>query len=496
MNASLSITPHPKQQVFLDEDAQEQLYGGSKRSGKTVALCQKIALLLSMFPGNRGLLGRHSLTDLKDSTLVTLEQVVPADLIAGHNKNDRTYFFETGERNKKGDPVFSHLIYRGLGDKDDLEKAKGLETGVLGVDEPSEIIREIYLMLRSQIVWRLPDGTRPPYMSLLACNPEPGWVKEDFYDTCMPFYDENTGVARCGNKVFIPALPRDNPGLPEGWEEELRAVYPKEWVEKYLDGSWEISDGMVFTEWDDRTHTFDQLPEGFIDQLELYGALDHAATGITAFTLIGVDAWGNMFVLAEYYMKDQLISQHAFGIKELIKEWTYRGDSMPPRQLKYVLIDPSTTARTQQGSNSLQSVAYDYINNGLAVIPAWNALELGINFLKEMMHVNPLHRNPLTGLIGGPMLFVNRNRCRNLIKEIKGLKKEILESGLVRYKGLDHALDTIRYICNSRPRPSTLRKHEDLNMTAADRRHAAIHRRFVEKFGNGGNGQTWYREQR
>ena len=38
--------------------------------------------------------------------------------------------------------------------------------------------------------------------------------------------------------IYIPSLPRDNPYLPKGYEEELRKMYPEELVKAWLDGDW------------------------------------------------------------------------------------------------------------------------------------------------------------------------------------------------------------------------------------------------------------------
>jgi hypothetical protein len=44
--------------------------------------------------------------------------------------------------------------------------------------------------------------------------------------------------------VFIPSLPRDNPYLPREYEKKLRESYPEDWVQRFLEGSWdELSSG-------------------------------------------------------------------------------------------------------------------------------------------------------------------------------------------------------------------------------------------------------------
>jgi Phage terminase large subunit len=159
--------PTGQQQKFIDCGEREQLYGGAKRGGKTVAGAMKSVLLSIMFPGNRGLIGRKDMTDLKDTALTTFFDICPPELILDHHKGDRKIVIRTNDKP-------SEILYRGLGDQADVEKSKGIDLGWAWIDEPSEIEEDTYKMLRSQLNWVLPDGNRPPYMMLLTSNPEPG----------------------------------------------------------------------------------------------------------------------------------------------------------------------------------------------------------------------------------------------------------------------------------------------------------------------------------
>lgn len=466
MQVQLRKEPHVQQQKFIDSKALEQLYGGAKRGGKSVALCQKAILLSVLFPGNRGLLTRKDFTDLNDTTLNEFWQVCPPELVVEHHKGDRRITLRTIHPQ-----ITSDILYRGLGGPEDVEKAKSLNLGWFGIDEPSELAFETYKMLRAQLTWVLPNGKRPPYMALLASNPEPGWVKERFITTPQ---------AGC---VFIPALPRDNPHLPPGWEDELRQTYDQEWVDKYLGGSWDVTEGQVFPELTDRIHAINPFDT---TGLKLVGAIDHATTGITAFVIVGIDADDNIFALHEYYKENQIVSFHSSQIKSLMGKYTPRVD--PPKvqqKVDYVLIDPSTTRRTQVGNSMLQSVADLYREQGIIVVPGWNALEAGLQRIKEYLHVKPNHMHPISGLKGAPSLFIVKRYCPNLWKEMRELKKEILPMGSVRFVGIDHALDCLRYIINSRPKRPDFSPKDWNNLSAQDRFFTDVHKRWAKKFGQG-----------
>lgn len=493
---SLKKQPHTQQQLFIDRDEPEQLYGGAKRGGKSVALCQKLILLNVMFPGNRGLLARYNFTDLQDTTLSEFFEVCPSELILSHHKGDRTIVLRSvddrsthpSRSTKDGySPFASRQLYRGLGDPEEFEKVKGISLGHLEIDEPSEVPFEQYLMLRAQLTWQLPDGDRPPYMCLLASNPEPGWVEERFITTPGP------------GCIFIPSLPRDNPYLPPDYEAGLRANYPADWVIKYLDGVWGASEGAVFKELDERLHDLDNWlePNKWLDfcwPLNLFLAIDHADTGVTAMVLLGIDALGRMYALQEYYQSNRVVSEHCFGMREIVDPYLSKSvgsGGIMQKQVGYRLIDPSTVSKTQQRGQSLQGIIEDYRANGFPCIPAWNALEHGLNLIAEHLHPIPVTKHPFTNIYGSPSLFISRSRCPNLWKQLRGLKRKVRSNGYVEFIGVDHALDCLRYLVNSRPRRPELARIDEMGMGGADLFAKRSHDRWVKQFIGTGTG-VWH----
>jgi len=470
--------PSERQAQFIRCGAKEQLYGGSKRGGKTVAGCAKAIYLSYYFPGNRGMIARQAFTDLRDSTLVTFFNLCPPELIKSHNRTEHRIELYTRDQKRT-----STIIYRGLGEDAEggvsaqkaKEKVKAIEVGWIWVDEPSEVAFEAYKMMLAQLCWCLPDGTRPPYMAMLTSNPEPGWVKDRFIDTASSDYM----LGRPGvDAAFIPSLPGDNPGLPAGWEQDLRASMAEDWVKRYLDGSWEIHEGMVFKELNERIHNLDTYFDTtdpvqwktFLEGLRHYGGLDHAATGITAYTRLGIDTSENAFAVAEYYEKDKLISEHA-------KEILALDDAYMVPQVR--IIDPSTEAKTLQQKGEMYSVQDAYHREGVVTISAHRAsIGVGIDLINEYLHPNPLHRNPFTLELGSPRFFISRRRCPNLWREMLALKTQLKPDGTIFYAGTDHAVDTVRYQLMSRP-PAAVKRKQDISSLPS---HDALAIRTYDKW--------------
>ena len=448
------IPPHKQQVKFMNCSKKEHLFGGAKRGGKSVALCQKIIALSMAFPGNRGILVRQNLPDLKDSTLVTFFQVCPREIIARHHLTDKIITFTNG----------SWFSYRGVGDADDLDKVKSIDIGWLAVDEPSEIEEATYLMLVAQLNWVLPDGRRPAYMAFLACNPEPGWVKKRFIDVQAP------------DREFIPSLAKDNPGLPPDYIQYLLDNFPPDWVEKYVNGSWEISEGMVYKEFDTAIHRVSQMPD--LRFCKIYGALDPAPASITAKVDIAIDANFNHFIIWEYYRAERLLQDHAADIIDRIAYYLAQ-----QYEYEYTLIDPASQQRTNVRSDDarLQSIKELYGEAGLNCIPAWNSLEGGIERVKKLLHPNPHHAHPFTGELGAPYLYV-LDYCTNTIDEFQGWKRKIDANAVVKYTGPDHCIDGVRYIVNSRPAPPALLPADEARMSTVGRQIARTHTQWAKKF--------------
>ena len=188
-------------------------------SAKSYWLCA-YALELSMrYPGNVGFMARHELSSFKKTTQKTLERhVLPEDLIAKHNRSDNYYLLKNG----------SIILYGGLGDDSRaIEKLKSLELGFYCIDQCEETTEAFFHMLNTRLRLQIPGIPNLKYKGLLTANPAGNWVKDRFV------------IRLPEDHAFIPALPKDNPHLPPGYEDDLRRDLPEELVKIYIEGDWE-----------------------------------------------------------------------------------------------------------------------------------------------------------------------------------------------------------------------------------------------------------------
>lgn len=198
--------------------------------GKTRWLCEEAKDLSMRYPGNRGVMCRYHLQDFKNSTLKTLIESIPAEIIISHNLAEHTITLING----------SEIIYMGMSEEENVSKLKSMEIGWFCIDEASEIPKDVFLLFQSRLRKRLKNNDFPPFFGLLASNPADCWLKDDFV------------LGDNKDNVFIPSLPRDNPFLPRDYENRLRKTYPEDWIRRFLEGSWDelsAGDTVIQSDW-------------------------------------------------------------------------------------------------------------------------------------------------------------------------------------------------------------------------------------------------------
>lgn len=386
--------------------------------GKSVGLSAECVDLMLEFPGNRGYLCRHQLVDLRRSTLETFFRICPGPLIRKHWREDRIIEFWNG----------SELLYGSLGTSEDLDRIKSTEFGFFAIDEASETYEEYFLMLASRLRWVCRGGDRPRYHGLLASNPEPGWVKQRFVDQERP------------DHKFFPALPKDNPHLPEDYLPTLEANFPLEWVRRYIRGSWDVFEGQIYKEFDRKTHVIEGDFEPGVGW-EHIRVIDHGYTNPTVCLWMAADQDGKLIVYDEHYEKQLTVDQHAHIIQ-----------TKHPGFTGITLIDPSCFATTQVAHGVPCSIADEYSHNGIIAISPYVKdgfvqEGVGINLVKKRL----LHKS----------LLIHES-CSNTIREIINLKWRQLKIAEKTGQNLpevpvdrdNHTTDCLRYACVWKPHGS------------------------------------------
>jgi len=175
------------------------LYGGGAGSGKSYLGCFWQIERRLAHEGTNGFIGRKTLKDLKDTTLMTFQRMVndfyPDQGISYDFQKNRIIF-------PNGNIIF--LGYTAYNPSDpEYARLGGLEITDAFVDEAAESPKRSIEILSSRIRYNLVDNM--PRL-LMATNPALGWMKETWIK-------DKTGklIKLPKDKYFVPALIDDNP---------------------------------------------------------------------------------------------------------------------------------------------------------------------------------------------------------------------------------------------------------------------------------------------
>ena len=238
----------------------EVLYGGAKYGGKSVFGCiwsylqakevmEKCHIGRRKYPIVVGFLGRKRGVDFSDTTLETWKKFIP----------EQNYQIKTQDK----EIVIENSVklqYGGFDDTETVQKFNSAEYAFAFVDQAEETTRDEISMLRGALADRfIFNKVRPKAKLLVTANPRICWLKDEFIS------------APTNGKVFVQALPSDNPYLTSEAVERLKDAFRHrpELLQAYLYGNWDELEGMdlVMTTKDIKACVNNRLPMNDIAKL-------------------------------------------------------------------------------------------------------------------------------------------------------------------------------------------------------------------------------------
>jgi PBSX family phage terminase large subunit len=228
------------EQLSIDNDCRQLLYGGSAGSGKSFLGCDWQIKRRLKYPGTRGLIGRSELKKLRLSTMATFFELcsmygLNPDKHWTYNGQDHVIKFYNG----------SQIILMDLADlpsDPEFQRFGSIELTDAFVDEAGEVSQKCIDILSSRLRYKLIND-KPKL--LMTCNPHKGWLYNEFFDA------QRNGTIR-KDRRFIQALPTDNPHVSEVYLESLQML-PIIDRKRLLEGDWD------YDETKDRLYEYDDL---------------------------------------------------------------------------------------------------------------------------------------------------------------------------------------------------------------------------------------------
>lgn len=375
-------------------------------------------------PGIVFVIGRTTLKDLKSDTYeICFGNPGFFKGLGKMNKTDHEFSMFNGSK-----IWFKHL--------DDPDALRGPSIGGVFFEQAELIKEDVYNSMTARLrMWGNPKSPNsmssrykkkygnslehihiPKHYFFLVANPHPGsWIKKKFIDSENP----NWEVIRTTSYDNIANLRPD-------YIEKLKAEHNDLWIQRYIYGSWEQAEGLVYEEFSE-DHIVDPIPH-FKQTEKIYIGIDPGFQHASA-ACFCVIRDGKLIVFDEVYERGKTVSEVAELINSKLKD---RFQGFVHKFDYTYLIDPSANRHEMGTAKTIKSY---YTDAGIDAIDADNESRAARHGIKDLLKQKK---------------FAVTSNCVNTIREFNTHKWHPKKPEEV-IKLDDDLLDTIKYVFNYQP---------------------------------------------
>lgn len=326
-------------------------------------------------------------------------------------------------------PAGSSLTFGYLATETDKYRYKSAEFQFIGFDELTQFDEASYLYLFSRL--RKPADMKVPLRMRAASNPGDighAWVKARFLTP------EGTEAGR----IFVPAKVDDNPHIDR--EEYLNSLWQltsgdEVTYRQLREGDWDAFAGQVFSEWTPSVHVVKpfEIPKGWMR----FRSMDWGFATPYCVNWWAVDFDGKMYCYRELYGWG---GKPNIGTRETASEVAGRvlGLSKDDGEFEYNTADPSIWG--ERGGTG-PSIGEEFMQAGIPWMMADN---------NRMSGKHQFHKR-LRGWDKDNPGIAFFDTCVHSIRTIPVLPADRNRPEDVDTRAEDHAYDSVRYACMSRP---------------------------------------------
>jgi hypothetical protein len=434
--------PHGQQRWFHKLKAKIKVFIGGNRSGKTTTglvddIIQALprewvpAHLLEYKVWDGPFYCRIVLPDYKQplqAVLEVLRQWIPEATLKGgswesaYSKKEEIIRFECGS------------FFEFLTQEQDIDKFGGSARHRIHYDE--ELKGEKGEAIRQENSMRLIDYGGE---EIFTFTPQHGlgWTYDEFEEDKGP---EVAGRVWADEElVVVRASSRDNPHINQDEVAARMAKLPEAVRRAREEGEFQHFKGLVYPMFDSEIHVLSDAPspEHIQGLLEQRDGIDPGMQ-TTAILFGAFDADNVLLIYDELGLSDRwaIPENAAQRIFDVRRKW---GLKSRPR---YTLIDPSARNRSLTDADSVDAA---YYRAGVKTLPANNDVQAGVFEVMRRLEHRDAEGEP------APLLLISPE-CTELIREINRYRLQPKDDGgFGVVKKDDHRVDTLRYICQSRP---------------------------------------------
>ncbi|HZN10478.1 MAG TPA: hypothetical protein VFC61_02305 [Blastocatellia bacterium] len=440
-NPLFAYRPHKQQRWFHKLKAKLKAFIGGNRSGKTSTgavddIIQAIDRewvpehLLEYKIWEPPFKCRIVLPDFKQplqAFLEVLRQWVPVAQLKGgswetaYSKKEEIIRFENGS-------FFEFLTH-----EQDVEKFGGSARHRVHYDE--ELRGEKGEVIRDECSMRLIDYGGD---EIFTFTPQHGLgpTYDEFEEEKGPEVADR--VWATDELAVVRASSRDNPHIDQDEVAKRMAKLPEAVRRAREEGEFMHFKGLVYPMFDREIHIVEPPSPQFVKALQEQRDGIDPGMQTTAILFGAFDADNILLIYDELYLSDRwaIPENAAQKIFDKRRSW---GLKLRPR---YTLIDPSARNRSLTDADSVESA---YYRAGVKTSPANNDVEAGVFEVMRRLEHRDAEGEPR------PLLLIS-SACTELLREIARYRLQPKDDGSFGVvKKDDHGVDTLRYICQSRP---------------------------------------------
>ena len=433
----MNIKITTKQDLFINSEAFETLFGGAAGGGKSYGQLIDAFLYALKYPKSKQIIFRRTFPDLERSIIRTSLELYPRE-VAIYTSNKHVWTFKNG----------SIIDFGYIDNEKDVYQYQSAEYDVIRFDELTHFTEYMYtyMISRCRGANKYPKG--------IKSSTNPGgightWVKERFIDIgepnkvheCILLPDSN----KTSTRIFIPSLVTDNKFMLEydpGYIDRLDNLPEKERKAlKY--GDWDIYDGMFFPEFKRSLHVIEpfQIPK----EWNRYIAIDYGLDMFAA-VFVAVDEHKKAYVFKEIHKSNLIVSEACQMLKSFMRGEKYRTIYAPP----------DLWNRNRDTGKSTAEIFYD---GGIVLEKASNDRIGGWLNVKEWIKPKKVRHEQTEELYEDCNLKIFSN-CLNLIKNLPQLQHDEKNPNdcATEPHSITHITDALRYFCVSQTQPTKIEK--------------------------------------
>ena len=236
-----TFKPLPHQKAILEDTHSVVAQFGGFGSAKSYATRQFIYKQAMLAPKGLVIVGANIKRQYKETIQKELEEDIPKAFVKSYSAMDQTMTLQNGCK----------ILWTPY---DDAGKLRSMNASAAVIIEASEVNPEVFSQLRSRLRNTSAGGNGRYFgQILIESNPDAGWIKTEVVDVAGTVTEH--GSAHCktiqdnikDESISVHVSATDaNPYLPADYITNLSRNKPSWWTERYLYGSFEFSDSLVY----------------------------------------------------------------------------------------------------------------------------------------------------------------------------------------------------------------------------------------------------------